>query len=148
MVWIAIALVLLFMMGMVLGLRISPREKALGKLRDKARKMGLHPRLIPAPAWTEIPKASADRASMVAYYSLLVPQGNFELTQARVIEQTMQVILGKPQLDGTHVPLDGVYAIDLQANCIGVYWDETADYTGLQLEAMRQFLQQLASSAV
>ena len=38
-------------------------------MRDKARKMGLHPRLVVAPDWTNIPKVTESRASMVAYYS-------------------------------------------------------------------------------
>jgi hypothetical protein len=42
-------------------------------MRDQARKMGLHPRLIVAPEWTKIPMASEKRASMVAYYSVLIP---------------------------------------------------------------------------
>jgi hypothetical protein len=39
-------------------------------MRDKARKMGLHPRVIVAPEWTHVPMATEKRASMVAYYRL------------------------------------------------------------------------------
>ena len=47
-IWITVAIVL-FVLGSIFGLRVSPREKALGMMRDQARKMGLHPRLIAAP---------------------------------------------------------------------------------------------------
>jgi uncharacterized membrane protein len=56
-IWITVAIVL-FVLGSIFGLRVSPREKALGLMRDQARKMGLHPRLIVAPEWTKIPMAS------------------------------------------------------------------------------------------
>ena len=63
-IWITVAIVL-FVLGSIFGLRVSPREKALGMMRDQARKMGLHPRLIVAPEWTKIPMASEKRASLV-----------------------------------------------------------------------------------
>ena len=71
-IWV-IGFIILFVLGSILGLRVSPREKALGMMREKARKMGLHPRLVAAPDWTKIPMASSSRASMVAYYSVLIP---------------------------------------------------------------------------
>ena len=71
--WVAV-IIIVFVLGSIFGLRVSPREKALGMMRDKARKMGLHPRLVAAPDWTGIPMATENRASMVAYYSVLLPQ--------------------------------------------------------------------------
>ena len=47
-IWVAV-IIIIFVMGSIFGLRVSPREKALGIMRDKARKMGLHPRLVVAP---------------------------------------------------------------------------------------------------
>ncbi len=44
-IWVTVIIVL-FVLGSIFGLRVSPREKALGIMRDKARKMGLHPRVI------------------------------------------------------------------------------------------------------
>ena len=38
-IWITVAIVL-FVLGSIFGLRVSPREKALGLMRDQARKMG------------------------------------------------------------------------------------------------------------
>ena len=42
-IWV-VGFIILFILGSIFGLRVSPREKALGEMRDKARKMGLHPR--------------------------------------------------------------------------------------------------------
>ncbi|CAG2155675.1 unnamed protein product [Oppiella nova] len=56
--------------------------------------MGLHPRLVAAPEWTKIPMATESRASMVAYYSVLIPDARLALMRARVEEQKLQVVLG------------------------------------------------------
>lgn len=145
--WV-IGLIIVFILGSIFGLRVSPREKALGILRDKARKIHLHPRLIPAPDWTGVPKASETRANMVAYYSILVPEGRFPLLRAVVEDQKLNVKLGNQQIAGEILALKGIYAIDMQANCVGVYWDESADYAGEQLEAMKQYLNDLAQQAM
>ena len=145
--WV-IALIILFVLGSIFGLKVSPREKALGMLRDRARKMSLHPRLVPAPAWTQIPQASETRASIVAYYSILVPEGKFPLLRAVVEDQKLNVKSGDSKFNGQTLALKGIYAIDMQANCVGVYWDEATDYHGEQLEAMKQYLSDLAQQAM
>ena len=89
--WVTIIIVV-FVLGSIFGLRVSPREKALGLMRDKARKMGLHPRLVAAPEWTKIPKATENRASMVAYYSVLIPEARLPLMRARVVDGHLNVI--------------------------------------------------------
>jgi hypothetical protein len=40
--------------------------------------------------------------------------------------------------------IKGVYAIDMQANCVGLYWDEETDLRATQLEAMKAYLHELA----
>ena len=120
-IWV-VGFIILFILGSIFGLRVSPREKALGEMRDKARKMGLHPRLVAAPDWTKIPMASENRASMVAYYSVLIPEARLHLP----------------------IELKGIYAIDMQANCVGLYWDEHSDLRATQLDAMKAYLQSLA----
>jgi len=40
-IWVAIVIIV-FVFGSIVGLRVSPREKALGLMREKARKIGLH----------------------------------------------------------------------------------------------------------
>lgn len=141
--WITI-LIVVFVLGSIFGLRVSPREKALGIMRDKARKMGLHPRLIAAPDWTKIPKATENRASMVAYYSVIIPEGRLLLMRARVEEQKLQVVQGDQKFNDFPIALKGIYAIDMQSNCVGLYWDEESDLMATQLDDMKALLIKLA----
>ncbi|MCH7308253.1 ammonium transporter [Acinetobacter sp. NIPH 1852] len=142
-IWITVAIVL-FVLGSIFGLRVSPREKALGIMRDQARKMGLHPRVIVAPEWTKIPMATENRASMVTYYSVLIPDARLPLMRARVIDGKLQVVQGEQKFNDLAIALKGVYAIDMQANCVGMYWDEEVDLRATQLEDMKTYLHELA----
>ena len=141
--WVALVIIV-FVLGSIFGLRVSPREKALGLMREKARKMGLHPRLVAAPEWTKIPMATESRASMVAYYSVLIPDARLALMRARVEEQKLQVVLGDEKFKDFPIALKGIYAIDMQANCVGLYWDEESDLRATQLEDMKSYLLKLA----
>ena len=142
-IWITVAIVL-FVLGSIFGLRVSPREKALGLMREQARKIGLHPRLIVAPEWTKIPKATESRASMVAYYSVLIPEARLALTRALVNDGKLQVVQGEQKHNDLPIALKGVYAIDMQANCVGLYWNEEVDLRATQLEEMKTYLHDLA----
>ncbi|MDY6483198.1 ammonium transporter [Acinetobacter faecalis] len=142
-IWVAVVIVV-FVLGSIFGLRISPREKALGMMRDKARKMGLHPRLVAAPEWTKIPMASEKRASMVAYYSILLPEARLPLMRARIVDQQFDLVHGDEKFKNFPIALKGIYAIDMQANCVGLYWDEESDLRATQLEDMKALLTSLA----
>ena len=142
-IWV-IGFIILFVLGSILGLRVSPREKALGMMREKARKMGLHPRLVAAPDWTKIPMASSSRASMVAYYSVLIPDARLPLMRARVEDQQLKVVQGNDKFNALPIALKGIYAIDMQANCVGLYWNEETDLRATQLEDMKAYLHSLA----
>ncbi|MBK5648816.1 MAG: ammonium transporter [Acinetobacter sp.] len=141
--WVALVIIV-FVLGSIFGLRVSPREKALGLMREKARKMGLHPRLVAAPEWTKIPMATESRASMVAYYSVLIPDARLALMRARVEEQKLQVVLGDEKFKDFPIALKGIYAVDMQANCVGLYWDEESDLRATQLDDMKAYLLKLA----
>ena len=141
--WVAV-IIIVFVLGSIFGLRVSPREKALGIMRDKARKIGLHPRLVVAPDWTGIPKATEDRASMVAYYSVLLPQARLPLLRVKVEDQTLKIVQGDEKFKDFPIALKGIYAIDMQANCVGLYWDEESDLRATQLDAMKAYLHALA----
>ena len=141
--WITI-LIVVFVLGSIFGLRVSPREKALGIMRDRARKMGLHPRLVAAPDWTKVPKATENRASMVAYYSVIIPEGRLLLMRALVEDQKLKVIHGDDKFNDFPIALKGIYAIDMQSNCVGLYWDEESDLLATQLDDMKEFLMKLA----
>ena len=142
-IWV-VGFIIFFVLGSILGLRVSPREKALGLMREKARKMGLHPRLVVAPDWTKIPRASESRASMVAYYSVLLPNARLPLMRARVVDQKLQLVHGDDKFKDLPVVLKGIYAIDMQANCVGLYWDEESDLRATQLDDIKTYLQSLA----
>ena len=142
-IWV-IGFIILFVLGSILGLRVSPREKALGMMREKARKMGLHPRLVAAPDWTKIPMASSSRASMVAYYSVLIPDARLPLMRARVEDQQLKVVQENDKFNALPIALKGIYAIDMQANCVGLYWDEESDLRATQLDDIKTYLQSLA----
>lgn len=142
-IWVAVVIVV-FVLGSIFGLRISPREKALGIMRDKARKMGLHPRLVVAPDWTKIPMATESRASMVAYYSILLPEARLPLMRARVSEQKLDLVYGDDKFKDLPIALKGIYAIDMQANCVGLYWDEESDLRATQLDDIKAYLNSLA----
>lgn len=141
--WITLIIVV-FVVGSIFGLRINPREKALGETRDNARRIGLYPRLLPAPVWTNIEKATESRASMVAYYYVILPQARLPLMRACVENGVFIVAHGAEKFKDYPVPLKGIYAVDMQANSIGVYWDEETDLHGTQLEQMKTFLMSLA----
>ena len=142
-IWV-IGFIILFVLGSILGLRVSPREKALGIMREKARKMALHPRLVAAPDWTKIPMASEKRASMVAYYSVLIPDARLPLMRARVEEQKLKLVQGDDKINDLPIALKGIYAIDMQANCVGLYWDEESDLRATRLDDIKTYLQSLA----
>lgn len=142
-IWV-IGFIIVFVLGSILGLRVSPREKALGIMREKARKMGLHPRLVAAPDWTKIPMATESRASMVAYYSILIPDARLPLMRARVEDQKLKIVQGDDKFNDLLIALKGIYAIDMQANCVGLYWEEESDLRATQLDDIKTYLQSLA----
>ena len=141
--WVAI-FIGIFLLGSIFGLRVSPREKALGMMREQARKMGLNPRLIVAPDWTGVPMATENRASMVAYYSVIMPDTRLPLMRAKVEDQKLKLIQGAEKFNDFPIALKGIYAIDMQANDVGIYWDEESDLKASQLEDMKAYLLHLA----
>ncbi|MEQ1447653.1 ammonium transporter [Acinetobacter schindleri] len=142
-IWVAVVIIV-FVLGSIFGLRVSPRERALGMMREKARKMGLHPRLVVAPDWTKVPMATEKRASMVAYYSVLIPDARLPLMRARVVDQKLELVQGDDKFKDFPIALKGIYAIDMQANCVGLYWDEESDLRATQLDDIKALLHFLA----
>ena len=142
-IWVTVFIVV-FVLGSIFGLRVNPREKALGIMREKARKMSLHPRLVAAPDWTKSPKASENRASMVAYYSVLIPDARLPLMRALVVDDKLELVYGDDKFKDLPITLKGIYAIDMQANCVGLYWNEESDLRATQLDDMKAFLHSLA----
>lgn len=137
-IWV-VAIIIIFVLGSILNLRTSPREKALGNLRETARKMGLNPRLVPAPEWLNLPK-NGQYAPMIAYYHIIIPQGQYRLMHAVYDEQQhAKIIIGTLPESLTQPPVP-IYGVEQQANSIGVYWDESHDLQGEKLTELKQWL--------
>ena len=143
-IWITV-FIGLFVLGSVFGLRVSPREKALGLMREQARKMNLHPRIVPVPDWLKPKIEWPYPTKMMAYYSVLIPDGRMPLMRALAVDGQLQVMQGDDKFNGITIALQGIYAIDMQSNCVGVYWDEESDLRATQLTAMKDFLLALAA---
>lgn len=143
--WI-IVVVIVFMFGSFMSVRISPREKALGEMRDRARKLGFLPRLMAAPEWIKHKTNSGKPGGMVAYYSMVLPQSMHAHMQARVVEGRLQVEKGVNILQDVVLDtrLKGIQALEVQSNSAGFYWDEEVDLHGEQLETMKSVLVELA----
>lgn len=137
--WI-IGFIILFIVGSIAGLRVGPREKALGEMRTRARKMDMHPRLVAAPDWIKHTTPSGKEGGMVAFYSVLLPTAKLPLMHARVIDQQLVVEKGASEFNHQKLDLIGIYAVEMQANYVGIYWDEEADLHGQQLEKMKDTL--------
>lgn len=127
-----------------MGLRVNPREKALGQMRERARKMGLNPRLIAAPEWIKHTTPSGRAGGMVAFYSVLLPLAQLSHMQALVKDQQLVVQQGSTVFNHEKLDLVGIYAVEMQANYVGIYWDEETDLHGQQLEKMKDTLIKLA----
>jgi len=143
--WI-IVVVIVFMFGSFMSVRISPREKALGEMRDRARKLGFLPRLMAAPEWIQHKNYSGKPGGMVAYYSVVLPQSMHAHMQARVVDGRLKVEKGVSVLQDVVLDtrLKGIQALEVQSNSAGFYWDEEVDLHGEQLEAMKSVLVELA----
>ncbi len=88
--------------------------------------------------------ASENRASMVAYYSVLIPDARLPLMRALVVDDKLELVYGDDKFKDLPITLKGIYAIDMQANCVGLYWNEESDLRATQLDDMKAFLHSLA----
>lgn len=142
-----IGLVALFMLGTFMSARISPRERLQGELRDKARKIGLLPRLIAAPQWIHHQNYQGKPGGMVAYYSVVLPDATHALVQALVVNGALHVVKGDEALQDYALAgsLKGIIAIEIQSNSAGFFWEEEEDVHGDQLESMKSALIDAAS---
>jgi len=61
-----------------------------------------------------------------------------------VVEQKLQVVEGDEKFKDFPIALKGIYAIDMQANCVGLYWDEESDLKATQLDDIKALLHTLA----
>ncbi len=90
-IWVAVAIII-FVMGSIFGLRVSPREKALGLCVKKPEKWD-----YTHVWWLHLTGQKSQwqrktRASMVAYYSVLIPDARLPLMRALVTDQKLKAV--------------------------------------------------------
>ena len=64
--------------------------------------------------------------------------------RARIKDNKLELVQGDEKFKDYPIALKGIYAIDMQANCVGVYWDENEDLHATQLEEMKTYITSLA----
>lgn len=147
--YIVIGIVVIFVLGQWMMLRPSPRERLRGRLRERAKALGLNPRVVAAPAWlgvhvdTQRPDQTRT-GGMLAFYHLVLPNVELPLMQAKVVEGRLRVIQGARAYHDQAFTLTGAVAIEMQANSIGLYWNEETDIYGQRLDALKAALVEFA----
>lgn len=140
--WVMLAIVV-FMGGQWMMMRPNPREQALLRLREAARKKGLQPRLLPPPDW--LPQ---ERRHMVAAYTLIIPSARMPYWRAMPREGQWTTVSGsRDLLAGVVLPpvASRLLAIEGQANAMTLYWEEAGGEE--LLDDLKAFLQVLAANA-
>lgn len=142
--YIVVAVIVIFVFGQWMMLRPSPRDRLRGQLRERAKKMGMNPRLVAAPAWIGVRQDTQRTGGMLAFYHLVLPDAELPLMQAKVVDGRLRVIQGARVYHDQPFDLAGVLAIEMQANCIGFYWDEDTDARGERLDTLKAAMLELA----
>lgn len=142
--YIIIALIAAFVFSHWMMLRPSPRDRLLGVLRERAKQLGLIPRLVAAPAWIGVRPDTQQSGGMVAFYHLVLPDATLPLTQAKVVEGRLRVIHGVRTYHGQPFDVVGAIALEMQVNSVGLYWNEEADIRGEHLERLKAAMLGLA----
>jgi hypothetical protein len=123
-------LVLGFAFALVLGnvmmLRPSARDKAMISLRETARREGLQVRLLPAPDWLRSPQESR----LTACYTLFLEEGapGLPFWRAEQVNGEWQTRSGDNSLlVRLELPPEAsaVLALEAQANAVHLYWSES-----------------------
>lgn len=142
--YVVIATVIVFVLGQWMMLRPSPRERLRGQLRERAKKMALNPRLVAAPTWLGVRGDTQRTGGMVAFYHLVLADAQLPLVQAKVVDGRLRVIHGARSYHDQPFTLAGAVAIEMQANSIGLYWDEETDIRGERLDGLKAAMLELA----
>lgn len=145
-VWITVG-IFLFVIGSMMALKPSAKQKALGLLRERGRVQGLNPKLVACPEW--LINANGEKGKgMVALYSLVVPEAKLPLSEALVIDHSIEVVKGDVTLADQPCPIDDALGLVMQANFIGIYIKEalvakqnTADIFDARLKKIKENLQ-------
>ncbi len=57
----------------------------------------------------------------------MIPDARLPLMRARVIDGKLKVVQGDEKFNDSPHCIKRIYAIDMQANCVGLCWDEESD---------------------
>lgn len=139
-------LVVAFVVGQVSMLRPSRRDLFLITLRAEARKLGMHARLLPPPAWYRGERPSG---GLLACYSLLVDEGGKGLPYFRAerLSDGEWVARAGNKMLLTQLTLpaeaESLIAIEAQANATSLWWMESLGPEALPalLSLMREVIE-------
>lgn len=121
--WITL-LIFAFVIGSIMALKPSAKQKALGKLRERGRVLGLQPKLVPCPDWLINARGEKGKG-MVALYGLVIKDAKLPLSNALVIDNIIEVIEGDIALNDDTCGVFDALGITMQANFIGIYIKES-----------------------
>lgn len=139
---IVLLIVVAFVVGQVSLLRPSRRETRLMALRMEARKLGLHPRLLPPPEWY---RGERPHGGLLACYSLILDEGTLPYFRVdRLSDGDWIVKAGsRPAFAALQRPpeAESLIALEAQANAVSLWWTEALGPEALP--ALQQLLQDL-----
>jgi hypothetical protein len=123
---IILGIAFVMVLGQVLMLRPSARDKALIALREAARQQGLNPRLMPRPEWLRV----EPDLRLVACYSVFVEEGGQGLPHwlaERQNDGEWVERIGKDVLAGLELPGEAaaLLAVEARSNSLSLYWTES-----------------------
>jgi len=143
---VVLFLVVAFVVGQVSMLRPSRRDLFLISLRSEARKLGLHPRLLPPPEWYRGERPSG---GLLACYSLLIEEGQKGLPYFRAERlsdgEWVTRAGDKGLVSRLALPAETEFliAIEAQANSVSLWWMESQGPEALPalLSLMREVIE-------
>lgn len=131
--WISIFIVL-FILGSIMGLKPSSRERFLDNLRMMARRLELNPKLIATPNWL-IGNSGEKGHGMIAQYGLIMNDIKLPACDFQIIDGQWRPYTGNHPanfaLDKVPVELPDtiestVQGMSAKANFICIYWKENS----------------------
>lgn len=132
-IWITVIIVL-FILGSIFGLRPSARERFSDNLRTLARRLELHPKIVPCPDWLTLDgDPTHNGKGMVAQYGLVIEHTTLPACDYQIINGEFRPYTGKHSANFAldKKPVDfppsiapNVLGLSAKANFIYIYWRE------------------------
>ncbi|MDO5652074.1 MAG: hypothetical protein Q4G13_08095 [Moraxella sp.] len=140
--WVVLA-VIGFALGNMMAIKPRKEEMRLDELRMMARKLQLHPKLVPIPAWIPLNKPSQQKNTLIMQYSLIDDSLRLPLCQFIKTDKGFELILpaqtGNPQHNTRYniggeilmnenlanLPMfDYIFGVSVKANAVQVFWQD------------------------